>query len=89
MVANCKSMRTYITVPGDPDAVNLIYKAVYLPALLQEAFGNSGSHWRRQIDQGGVKVAGEAVAAYEVPGSQLDGAVVQAGKRQFVRVHLV
>ena len=29
---------------------------VYLPALLQEAFGNSGSHWRRQIDQGGVKV---------------------------------
>jgi tyrosyl-tRNA synthetase len=62
---------------------------VYLPALLQEVFGNSGSHWRRQIDQGGVKVGGEAVAGYEVPGAELDGAVVQAGKRQFVRVRLV
>ena len=62
---------------------------VYLPALLQEAFGNSGSHWRRQIDQGGVKIGGEAVGSYEVPGPELDGAVVQAGKRQFVRVHLV
>jgi tyrosyl-tRNA synthetase len=62
---------------------------VYLPALLQEAFGNSGSHWRRQIDQGGVKVAGEPVAAYEVPSSALDGAVVQAGKRQFVRFRCV
>jgi tyrosyl-tRNA synthetase len=62
---------------------------VFLPALLQEVFGNSGSHWRRQIDQGGVKIAGEAVAAYEIPGSAVDGAVVQAGKRQFVRVRLV
>ena len=62
---------------------------VYLPALLQEVFGNSGSHWRRQIDQGGVKVGGEAVGSYDVPGAALDGVVVQAGKRQFVRVHLV
>jgi len=62
---------------------------VYLPALLQEVFGNSGSHWRRQIDQGGVKIGGEAVSGYEVPGSELDGAVLQAGKRQFVRVRLV
>src|SRR5712691_10547979 len=62
---------------------------VYLPALLQEVFGNSGSHWRRQIDQGGVKIGGESVSGYEVPGSELDGAVLQAGKRQFVRVRLV
>ena len=63
--------------------------SVYLPSLLQEVFGNSGSHWRRQIDQGGVKVAGSAVGSYDVSGSELDGAVVQAGKRQFVRVRLV
>jgi tyrosyl-tRNA synthetase len=63
--------------------------SVYLPALLQEAFGQSGGHWRRQIDQGGVKVAGQAVTAYELPGSELDGAVVQAGKRQFVRFRRV
>jgi len=58
---------------------------VYLPGLLQQVFGNSGSHWRRQIDQGGVKLGGEPVHAYEVDAGALDGAVVQAGKRQFVR----
>jgi tyrosyl-tRNA synthetase len=60
---------------------------VYLPGLLQEVFGNSGSHWRRQIDQGGVKLNGEPVAAYELDPDSLEGAVLQAGKRQFVRVH--
>jgi tyrosyl-tRNA synthetase len=63
--------------------------SVYLPSLLQEVFGNSGSHWRRQIDQGGVKLAGAPVGSYDVAGSALDGAVLQAGKRQFVRVRLV
>jgi len=58
---------------------------VYLPALLQESFGNSGSHWRRQIDQGGVKLDGIPAAGYEVAAAVLDGAVVQAGKRQYVR----
>jgi tyrosyl-tRNA synthetase len=58
---------------------------VYLPGLLQRVFGNSGSHWRRQIDQGGVKLGGEPVRSYEVDSSALDGAIVQAGKRQFIR----
>jgi tyrosyl-tRNA synthetase len=62
---------------------------VYLPGLLQEVFGNSGSHWRRQIDQGGVKLNGEPVAAYELAGSALDGALLQAGKRAFVRLRSV
>jgi len=60
---------------------------VYLPAILQESFGQSGSHWRRQIDQGGVKLNGEPVSGYEVPAGTLEGAVLQAGKRQFVRLH--
>jgi tyrosyl-tRNA synthetase len=60
----------------------------YFPSLLIEAFGKSSSHWRRQIDQGGVKVNGEPVSAYELPREALDGALVQAGKRQFVRVRL-
>jgi tyrosyl-tRNA synthetase len=63
--------------------------AVYLPALLQEVFGKSSSHWRRQIDQGGVKLNGEAVAAYEVDPGTLEGAVLQAGKRQFARLRSV
>jgi tyrosyl-tRNA synthetase len=62
---------------------------VHLPAALQAQFGQSSSHWRRQIDQGGVKIGGAAVASYDVAGGDLDGAVVQAGKRQFVRVRLV
>jgi tyrosyl-tRNA synthetase len=62
---------------------------VYLPSVLQESFGRSGSHWRRQIDQGGVKLNGEPVSGYEVPAGALEGAVLQAGKRQFVRLHSV
>jgi tyrosyl-tRNA synthetase len=62
---------------------------VYLPAALQEVFGRSGSHWRRQIDQGGVKLEGEPVSGYEVDAARLDGAVVQAGKRAFVRFRCV
>jgi tyrosyl-tRNA synthetase len=62
---------------------------VYLPALLQAELGRSASHWRRQIDQGGVKLNGEPVGSYEVDAAVLDGAVLQAGKRQFVRFRSV
>ena len=61
---------------------------VYLPAKLQEQFGRSVSHWRRTIDQGGVRLNGDPVTDYDVARAALDGALVQAGKRQFVRVHL-
>jgi tyrosyl-tRNA synthetase len=63
--------------------------SVYLPAVLQQVFGNSGSHWRRQIDQGGVKLNGGTVTAYDVDAASVDGAVVQAGKRLFVRFRCV
>jgi tyrosyl-tRNA synthetase len=59
---------------------------VYLPGALQAAFGQTTSHWRRQIDQGGVRIDGEPAGAYEVDAAALDGALVQAGKRQFVRL---
>jgi len=73
--------------PEDVPEVTWRYQS-YLPALLVEAFGESASHWRRQIDQGGVKLNGEPVAGYEVAADVLDGALVQGGKRRFVRVHL-
>jgi tyrosyl-tRNA synthetase len=63
--------------------------APYLPGVLQAVFGQSASHWRRQIDQGGVKLDGEAVGSYEVDPGRLEGAVVQAGKRQFARLRSV
>ena len=46
----------------------------------------SASHWRRQIDQGGVKVNGASVDDYEVDAATLDGALLQAGKRRFFRL---
>jgi tyrosyl-tRNA synthetase len=59
---------------------------VYLPGLLVALAGNSASHWRRQIDQGGVKLNGGSVAGYELAAATLDGALLQAGKRQFFRL---
>jgi tyrosyl-tRNA synthetase len=59
---------------------------VYLPQLLSDQFGQSNSHWRRVIEQGGVKIDGEPVHELELPAERLSGSVIQAGKRQFVKV---
>jgi tyrosyl-tRNA synthetase len=64
--------------PGDP---------VHLPALLADAFGLSTSEARRLITQGGVRVDGEPASSLDLPRAQLEGALVQAGKRRFVRLH--
>jgi tyrosyl-tRNA synthetase len=59
---------------------------VYLPSVLKTHFDETTSHWRRVIDQGGVTVDGRVVTGYEVPWSELEGAVIQAGKRRFLRL---
>ena len=66
------------TLPaGDP---------IHLPALLVEQLGvGSTSEARRLIDQGGVKLDGEAVTELDVPRARLEGATLQAGKRRFAR----
>jgi tyrosyl-tRNA synthetase len=59
---------------------------VHLPTLLVEHFGlGSTSEARRLIGQGGVKVDGEPLAELDVPRARLEGALVQAGKRRFMR----
>jgi tyrosyl-tRNA synthetase len=63
--------------PGDP---------VHLPALLATSFGLSTSEARRLLAQGAVKIDGRAVAELDVPRQSLVGALVQAGKRRFVRL---
>jgi tyrosyl-tRNA synthetase len=60
---------------------------VHLPQFLVLAFGQSSSHWRRLIDQGAVKVDGEPVHEYDIDRSLVEGRLIQAGKRQFVRLH--
>jgi tyrosyl-tRNA synthetase len=63
--------------PGDP---------VHLPALLAECFGLSTSDARRLIAQGGVKLDGAPVSELDLARSSLEGVVLQAGKRRFVRL---
>jgi tyrosyl-tRNA synthetase len=64
--------------PGDP---------VHLPALLVEHLGvASTSEARRLIQQGGVKLNGEAAAGLDVPRGDLSGALLQVGKRRFARL---
>jgi tyrosyl-tRNA synthetase len=64
--------------------------AVHLPAVLRDAFGISGSEGRRLLAQGGVKVDGDALGAddLDVPAERVDGAVLQVGKRRFVRLRI-
>jgi len=59
---------------------------LHLPAFLAATLGESSSHWRRTIDQGGVKLDGAAVPGYDVSWAELDGATLQAGKRRFLRL---
>jgi tyrosyl-tRNA synthetase len=59
---------------------------VHVPALLVEHLGiASTSEARRLVAQGGVKVNGEVVSELDLPRESLEGALVQAGKRRFVR----
>ena len=60
---------------------------IHLPALLVELLDiQSTSEARRLIAQGGVKVNGEPATNLDVPRDALDGALLQAGKRQFIRL---
>jgi tyrosyl-tRNA synthetase len=59
---------------------------IHVPALLVEQFGlGSTSEARRLIGQGGVKIDGEPLIDLDVPRARLAGALVQAGKRRFLR----
>ena len=59
---------------------------VHLPAVLKDAFGISTSEARRLIEQGGVKVGDEVVRELDLPRARVENALVQAGKRRFVRL---
>jgi tyrosyl-tRNA synthetase len=64
--------------PGDP---------VHLPALLVDLLGiGSTSEARRLIQQGAVRVDGDVASDLDVPRERLEGALLQAGKRRFLRL---
>jgi tyrosyl-tRNA synthetase len=61
--------------------------SVYLPRVLAElGLAASRSEARRLISQGGVKINGEPITGEEMPEGDLVGAVLQVGKRRFVRL---
>jgi len=72
--------------PEEVPEVEHTEPTVHLPALLAETFGQSTSHWRRVIDQGGVKADGRVLTSYDVDTASIAGEVIQAGKRQFLRI---
>ncbi len=59
----------------------------FLPAVM-ESLGlvKSRGEGKRLIAQGGVRISGEPVSSDEVPVEDLRGAVLQVGKRRFVRL---
>jgi tyrosyl-tRNA synthetase len=59
---------------------------VHLPGLLATAFDMSTSEARRLIADGAVKVDGEVFRELDLPRERLENALVQAGKRRFVRL---
>jgi tyrosyl-tRNA synthetase len=60
---------------------------VHLPALLVEHMGiGSTSEARRLIAQGGVRLDGDVLTDLDVPRERLEGMLLQAGKRRFVRL---
>ena len=59
---------------------------VHLPSLLRDlGLASSGSEARRLIEQGAVKVNGQRIDSDEVTRATLVGAVLQVGKRRFVK----
>jgi tyrosyl-tRNA synthetase len=75
--------------PDDVPSIEVTAAPVmHLPALLRDlGLVASNAEGRRIIDGGGVKIDGRAVpaGAYDLPWSDLEGTVVQAGKRRFAR----
>jgi tyrosyl-tRNA synthetase len=70
-------VREHALPAGDP---------VHVPAVLADAFGLSTSEARRLIAQGGVKIGDVPASELDMPRDTLVGAVLQAGKRRFVRL---
>lgn len=78
-------------VPKDVEegVVDLTEDEVYVPGVLAKlAMTKSAGEGRRLIDGGGVKIDGKAIApkVYNIASKDLDGVIIQVGKRKYVRI---
>jgi tyrosyl-tRNA synthetase len=70
-------------VPGDA----IDGEVVYLPRVLAElGLASSRSEARRLLSQGGVRINGDQVSSEEIPLTELRGALLQVGRRRYVRL---
>jgi len=75
-------------VPEDAEILRLPAGMAHLPAVLADGFGVSRSEARRLLSGNGVKVDGTPLRDLDVDASELDGKVLQVGKRHFRRVEV-
>jgi tyrosyl-tRNA synthetase len=75
-------------VPDDIEVLRLPAGETHLPAVLADGFGVSRSEARRLLGAGGVKADGAPLSELDIDASDLDGKVLQVGKRQFRRVEV-
>lgn len=77
-------------LPDDVPEIAVAAGDVHLPALLASAFGESRSAARRLLAQGAVRCEGDVLPGepLDVPAGELDGKVLQLGKRRFARVRV-
>jgi tyrosyl-tRNA synthetase len=61
---------------------------IHLPEVISSLFGVSRSEARRAIAAGGVKLDGATVSMLDMPPAELDGRVLQFGKRRFRRLRV-
>jgi tyrosyl-tRNA synthetase len=59
---------------------------IHVPACLAQAFGISTSEARRLVLQGAVRLDDKPVKELDLPREELEGRVLRAGKRRFVRL---
>ena len=74
--------------PEDVPVLEIAAATVHLPEVLKRQFGESTSYWRRLIRQGSVRVDGVTATELDLPAERLSDALVQAGRRRFVRLRL-
>ena len=92
LVAEAAFDRVFVTRELPEEIEEAVVRAangvVHLPELIADLFGGSRSDARRTIGAGGVKLDGQTVEALDLPAGELDGRVLQVGKRRFRRLRV-
>jgi len=73
----------------DTFAITRDHRSVYIPEILEDAFGMTRSQGRRIIEEGGFKIDGQKYVHVTCAIMDIDNKVIQVGKRKFAKVDIV